>query len=230
MSESFPVGGVIDAHMHLMPDRLMTAIRESLSDTAGWSFDHPTDLDSMTEVLERAGVEQCIALPYAHRPGIAPDLNEWICEETADSEMAIPFATVHAADEDVGAIVEEAFSRGARGLKFQLPVQGFAADDPRLDPAYEVAAEWDYPVLFHAGTAPMFRGNPPSASNPSGRSSTRTRISGPVAHTWAPTNTRRSWIWSATARTFFLDTTFAMSSVADTYMDFNPSVIGDAAL
>jgi len=230
MSESFPVGGVIDAHMHLMPDRLMTAIRESLSDTAGWSFDHPTDLDSMTEVLERAGVEQCIALPYAHRPGIAPDLNEWICEETADSEMAIPFATVHAADEDVGAIVEEAFSRGARGLKFQLPVQGFAADDPRLDPAYEVAAEWDYPVLFHAGTAPMFRGNPAVGIEPF-RSFVDSYPDIRACGAHMGTYEHETFMDLVRDReNVFLDTTFAMSSVADTYMDFNPSVIGDAAL
>jgi len=124
MDNSFPVSSVIDAHTHLMPERLMTAIRGSLLDAAGWSFDHPTDLDSMTAVLERAGIERCFALPYAHRPGVAPELNEWICETTADSEIAVPFATVHAADEDVSKIVEAAFEHGARGLKFQLPVPG----------------------------------------------------------------------------------------------------------
>lgn len=31
-----PVDGVIDAHVHLMPDRLMTAIQKALNDAAGW--------------------------------------------------------------------------------------------------------------------------------------------------------------------------------------------------
>ncbi|WP_136718444.1 amidohydrolase family protein [Halorientalis salina] len=230
MSEGFPVSGVIDAHTHLMPDRLMTAIRESLSDAAGWSFDHPTDLDSMTAALERAGVERCFALPYAHRPGVAAELNEWICETTADSEMVVPFATVHAADEDVGGIVESAFEQGARGLKFQLPVQGFGADDPHLDPAYEVAAEWDCPVLFHAGTAPMFRDDP-AVGIERFRSfvDSYPEIRACGAH--MGTYEHEAFMDLARDReNVFLDTTFAMSAVAETYMDFDPSVIADDEL
>jgi len=230
MINNFPVSGVINAHTHLMPERLMTAIRGSLSDAAGWSFDHPTDLDSMTAALERAGVERCLALPYAHRPGVAAELNEWICETTADSETAVPFATVHAADEDVGEIVESAFEHGARGLKFQLPVQGFSADDPRLDPAYEVTTEWDCPVLFHAGTAPMFRDSP-AVGIERFRSfvDSYPEIRACGAH--MGTYEHEAFMDLARDReNVFLDTTFAMSAVAETYMDFDPSVITDAEL
>lgn len=69
MTNSFPVSSVIDAHTHLMPERLMTAIRGSLLDAAGWSFDHPTDLDSMIAVLERAGIERCFCAPVRTPPG-----------------------------------------------------------------------------------------------------------------------------------------------------------------
>lgn len=230
MSDNFPVSGVIDAHTHLMPERLMTAIRESLTDAVGWSFDHPTDLDSMTAALEQAGVERCFALPYAHRTGVSAELNEWICKTTADSEMVVPFATVHAADEDVDRIVESAFENGARGLKFQLPVQGFGADDPRLDPAYEVAAEWDRPVLFHAGTAPMFRDDP-AVGIERFRSfvDSYPEIRACGAH--MGTYEHEAFLDLARDReNVFLDTTFAMSAVAETYMDFDPSVIPNAEL
>lgn len=56
-------------------------------------------------------------LPYAHKPDIAADLNDWLLEEASNSEMCIPFATVHPAD-DVRAVVETAFKNGACGLKF----------------------------------------------------------------------------------------------------------------
>jgi hypothetical protein len=81
-----------------------------------------------------------VALPYAHRPGIAADLNDWVLDRAAESGMCVPFATVHG-DDDVRAVVEAAFDRGARGLTFQCPVQKCGPADPRLDPAFELAAE-----------------------------------------------------------------------------------------
>lgn len=226
----FPVDDVVDAHVHLMPDRLMDAIRGSLSDTAGWSFDHPTDLEGILSVLTDAGVQRFVALPYVARPGRAADLNRWVCDRAADSERVVPFATVHAEDDDVGGIVREAVDSGARGLKFQLPVQGFPADDPRLARAYDVAVDADIPVVFHAGTAPMFRDNPNVGvdrfqsfldSYPDVRSC--------VAHM----GTFEVEEFVAIAReydTVYLDTTFAMSAVATEYSDFDPASIPDETL
>ncbi|MHB9286465.1 amidohydrolase family protein [Halobacteriales archaeon Cl-PHB] len=230
MTPPFPVDGVVDAHVHLMPDRLMTAIREALGTEAGWSFAHPTDRDAMEEVLVDAGVEQYFALPYAHRPGIAEDLNAWVCEAAGDSSRAIPFGTVHAGDDDVGAIVQRAVDGGARGLKFQLPVQGFAADDPRLHPAYEVAAANDLPIVFHAGTAPMFRDDP-SVGIERFRSYLESfpEIRACAAH--MGTYEEGAFLdLAGTHDNVFLDTTFAMSSVATEFMDFDPASIPDDAL
>lgn len=230
MTDEFPIDGVVDAHTHLMPARLMGAIRDSLAGETGWSFDHPTALDAMADALERAGVDRFVALPYAHRPGMADELNAWICEQTADSDTAIPFATVHAADDGVEGIVSDAFARGARGLKFQLPVQGFAADDPRLDPAYEAAVNWDRPIVFHAGTAPMFRDDP-NVGIDRFRSFVESypEIRACAAH--MGTYEHEAFVDLARDHeNVFLDTTFAMSSVAEGYMDFDPSVIADATL
>jgi hypothetical protein len=149
----------IDGHTHLLPDRLMGAIRGALAEQAGWQFPHPTAREGMEAQFREAGVERYIALPYAHKPGMAADLNEWLLDRAADSEMAIPFATVHG-DDDVEKVVSEAFAAGARGLKFHCPVQKSGPADPRLDPAFELAAEYDRPILFHAGTAPLYEDSP----------------------------------------------------------------------
>ncbi len=226
----FPVDGVVDAHVHLMPDRLMRAIREALTDAAGWTFDHPTDRESMEATLAAAGVDRYVALPYAHRPGVAADLNAWVCERAAESERAIPFATVHAGDGDVGGIVERAVERGARGLKFQLPVQGFAADDPRLDPAYEVAASRDIPVLLHAGTAPMFEDDP-NVGVERFRSFLESFPELRVCAAHMGTYQVEAFLELARHNeSVFLDTTFAMSAVASEYMAFDPSSISDETL
>jgi len=226
----FPVDGVVDAHVHLMPERLMAAIREALGEAAGWTFGHPTDRDRMEAALTAAGVERYVALPYASRPGTAADLNEWVIEAAADSEMAVPFATVHAGDDDPGTVVADALDAGARGLKLQLPVQGFAADDPRLDPAYEAVAARDVPVLLHAGTAPMFEDSPHVGVE---RFESFLASYPDVRVCAAHMGTYEVDAFVELARdngNVFLDTTFAMSSVAETYMEFDPATVADETL
>ncbi|WP_435119302.1 amidohydrolase family protein [Halolamina sp. C58] len=230
MTIEFPVDSVVDAHVHLMPDRLMRAIRDALGDAAGWTFDHPTDLAAMTEILRAAGVEEFFALPYAHRPGMADELNEWVCETAATADHVVPFATVHAGDDDVGGIVERAVDAGARGLKFQLPVQGFAADDPRLEPAYEVAADHDLPLLVHAGTAPMFRDDP-NVGVDRFRSflDSYPNLRVCAAHMGAYDVDAFCELARANENVF-LDTTFTMSAVAEEYMVFDPDSVADETL
>ena len=218
--------GATDCHVHLMPGRLMTAIRGALNDAAGWEFPHPVDRAGIEAVLCAHGVERYIALPYAHKPGIASGLNEWVLDAAADSAMAVPFATVHG-DDEVGAVVREAFEAGARGLKFQCPVQECGPADPRLDPAFELAAEFDRPILFHAGTAPMFRDSPHVGVEPFREFvASYPDVRACCAH-------MGTFEWEAfveTARaneSVYLDTCFAMATVVGDYVDFDPAVIPD---
>lgn len=226
-SNGIPVDGGIDSHVHLMPDRLMAAIREALNDAAGWEFDHPTDREAIEAALREYGIERYVALPYAHKPGIAADLNGWLLEEASASEMCLPFATVHPAD-DVHAVVEAAFENGARGLKFQCPVQEVAPDDPRLDPAYELCAAYDRPVLHHAGNAPMFEASPHVGIERFRRFRERfPAVRACCAH--MGTFEHESFLELArTDENVYLDTSFAMATVVDRYVDFDPAAIDDA--
>lgn len=210
-----------------MPERLMAAIRDALTREAGWAFEHPTDRESIERQLRTAGVERYIALPYAHKPDVAMTLNEWVLEQCEGSSMAVPFATVHG-DDDVGHVVRTAFDAGARGLKFQCPVQGCGPTDPRLDPAFELAARYDRPILFHAGTAPMFRDSPHVGFDQfSSFVDSYPEVRACCAHMGAfETDEFVSLVRER--ETVFLDTTFAMSSVADRYMGFDPASIPDA--
>jgi hypothetical protein len=222
-----PFAPAVDAHVHLMPDRLMRAIRDALNEEAGWTFPHDADPDAVEATLRAAGVTRYVALPYAHRAGVARDLNRWQVGTAADREMCIPFATVHPED-DVGAVVREAFEAGARGLKFQCPVQEVAPDDERLAPAYELAVEYDRPVLFHAGTAPMFEDSPHVGFD---RFESFVASFPDVRACAAHMGTFEHEAFVDLARdepNVFLDTCFAMSTAVGDYVDFHPDRVDDA--
>ena len=222
-----PVAGAIDAHVHLMPERLMGAIREALNEVSGWEFDYSTDRESIETTLLEHGVGRYVALPYAHKPEIAADLNEWLLKEARNSEMCIPFATVHPGD-DVHEVVEAAFRNGARGLKFQCPVQEAAPDDPRLDPAYELCAEYDRPVLHHAGNAPTFENSPHVGIDRFRQFRQRfPEVRACCAHMGAFGYDAFLEIARADENVY-LDTSFAMATVVDRHIDFDPASIADA--
>jgi predicted TIM-barrel fold metal-dependent hydrolase len=217
----------IDPHTHLFPERLMSAIRDVLTDEAGWEFDHPVARSAIEAILADAGVETYVGLPYVHRPGMATELNSWLCEQAAASEMLVPFATVHPEDEDVAGIVRDAFEAGARGLKFHCPVQEVAPADPRIEPALSVAAEYDAPITYHGGTAPMFEDNDYVGADLFAElldSYPELRVC--CAHM----GTYETEAFLAFAREYdnaYLDTTFAMSTRAEQTMGFDPGSIPD---
>jgi predicted TIM-barrel fold metal-dependent hydrolase len=217
----------IDAHVHLFPERLFAAIRDALEADLGWDCRHHPDRPAGIEAtLRGAGVERFLALPYAHEPGVAERLNEWLLQAADRSTMAVPFATVHG-DDDVRRVVQQAFNRGARGLKFQCPVQGSAPNDPRLDPAFELAAEYDRPIIFHAGTAPNFADSPHvgyRAFSEFVDSYPEVRVC--CAHMGA----RDTDSFLALARAedqVFLDTSVAMSAAASDLLDHDPASVPD---
>lgn len=221
-----PFPPATDAHVHLMPNRLIRAIQGALNEQEGWEFSHPTDQEGIEETLQAAGVERYCALPYAHKPGIARELNEWILARAEESSLVVPFATVHG-DDDVRAVVREAFEAGARGLKFQCPVQRVGPADPRLAPAFELAADFDRPIVFHAGTAPMFEDSPHVGHD---QFETFLQSYPDVRASCAHMGT---FEWEAFVPLLeeydnaFLDTCFAMSTAVSQYMDFNPADIPD---
>ena len=225
-----PFAPAIDAHVHLFPERLAEAIQRALTAETGWEFPSPTDRGSMEATLAEAGVERYVALPYVHEPGGARSLNAWLAEQATDSGSVVPFATVHPDDDAVGDIVREAFEAGARGLKFHCPVQQCAPADPRIEPALEAAVEYDRPITYHGGTAPMYEDSPYVGAD---RFAEVVESYPELRVNCAHMGTYEVSAFVEMARehdTVYLDTTFAMSTEAERTMGFDPSTIADATL
>ena len=143
----------IDVHVHLHPERLARAISEVFM-RDGWSPLHAWDPAQVADSLAAHGVERFCFFSYAHKPGIARSLNEWIARTARGLPAGIPVGTVHAGDHDILAIADDALDEGLAGFKFHLSVQRFRADDARLMPFYERIAERGAFLVVHAGTMP----------------------------------------------------------------------------
>lgn len=140
--------------MHLFPRRLFAAIRRWF-DQVGWEIPYPYETDEVLAALDGFGVRECWALPYAHKAGVAAELNGYLADLQRAHPQVRGFFTVHPQDDDVGALARRAVDRlGLHGLKIHCEVQQVAVSDPRLDAAFEVIEAAGLPCVLHSGNAP----------------------------------------------------------------------------
>jgi hypothetical protein len=145
----------IDIHTHLHPERLSRAIRKWFAERSDWKLEYPTEPELVAGVLRDHGVERFVYFSYAHKAGIAREINAWLRATAWRVPDGIPLGTIHPDDPDVMEAVEEALvGYGFKGFKFHINVQRFFPDDPRVLPVYERLLALDRFLLIHVGSAP----------------------------------------------------------------------------
>lgn len=144
---------VVDAHVHLFPDRLFSAIWQWF-ERYGWPIRYRLHAPEVIRFLLDRGVRRIIGLHYAHKPGIARDMNRFVADLAVAEPRVTGLATVHPEDPAPERIVREAFLMGLAGLKLHCHVQCMPADDRALYPVYALCQEAGRPVVIHAGREP----------------------------------------------------------------------------
>jgi uncharacterized protein len=147
---------MIDIHTHLHPPRLFAAIRRWFAANSSWDVAaQPQEPAEVAAVLRKAGVERFVFCSYAHRPGMARELNAWLVQTARTlGGYGIPLATIHPDDPAYLNDLRTALDQGCAGLKLHEDVQKIACDDERLDPIYgELAARSRF-LLVHVGPIP----------------------------------------------------------------------------
>ncbi len=146
---------MIDVHTHLHPARLSAAIRRWFATNSAWVLEHPTEPHAVVRVLREQGVERFAFCSYAHKPGMARDLNAWLAATARElGPGALPLATVHLDDRDPAGDLRDAVRDGCVGLKVHESVQRLPLDDPRFGPVLSALAEREGFVLVHVGHIP----------------------------------------------------------------------------
>ncbi|MFP4476064.1 MAG: amidohydrolase family protein [Desulfatibacillaceae bacterium] len=152
-------GGIVDYHVHLFPERMFDAIWRAFVDHYDWRVIHQVYHDEAIRYLRGHGVSHIVYSNYAHRPGVAPGLNEWNLGIVDRYEDVYCFAAFHPDDPEAMAMARDVLQHPCvLGFKLQLLVQFISPDDERLFPLYELVMEHEKRILFHVGTGPI--GNP----------------------------------------------------------------------
>jgi len=146
----------IDIHTHLHPPKLFAAIRRWFAEHSEWDMaGAPTEPQAVADVLHAHGVRRFVFCSYAHKPGMASDLNAWLAQTSRDlGGYGLPLATVHPGDAGCLDDLRTALDDGCIGLKLHEDVQRLEVDDARLEPVFATLAERGAFALVHVGPIP----------------------------------------------------------------------------
>jgi hypothetical protein len=218
----------IDVHVHLHPPRLAEAIQRHFS-RDGWVETHSWEPRAVAATLRAHGVERFCFFSYAHKPGMARDLNRWVAETGADLPGGIPLGTLHPDDADVVEIAHEALDAlRLAGFKFHCSVQRFRVDDPRLFGVYERAEAEGRVFVLHAGTMP-YRDGFTGVAHVRALLARFPRLRVCVAHMGA-FEPEAFLALTETYEHVYVDTTMALAPIAARYVGAAPATITDAQL
>lgn len=145
---------VIDAHVHVFPGSIFSAVRKWF-DRHGWQIRYRMDTSKIFDFLLSHGISHIVALQYAHKPGIASQLNEYMAEKCREYDRRVTgMATVFPGEKNAETVLQKAFDAGLGGLKLHAHVQCFDMNAACMHPLYECCRKNGRPVVMHVGREP----------------------------------------------------------------------------
>ena len=144
---------VIDAHVHLFPDKLFASIWQWF-EKFGWPIRYRLGSPEVIEFLLLRGVSRIVGLHYAHRPGVARELNAYMAKICQRFPQLTAMATVYPGEENAHQILAEAFDMGLSGVKLHCHVQCFEMLGPAMHEIYMFCQQFNKPLIMHVGREP----------------------------------------------------------------------------
>ena len=212
-------------HTHLHPPRLFAAIRRWFAERSPWVLEHPTEPHEVARALREHGVEKFAFFSYAHKAGMARDLNAWLVATARDlGPGAVPLATVHLDDADPAGDVRDALRAGCAGLKVHENVQRFDLDDPRLAAVLDAVAEHEGFIMAHIGAIPWSQETHDGPARVARVLERHPTLRVVVAHFGAPDHLRYLELAAREPR-LFLDTTMAFAPESPMRVQIDPAAV-----
>ncbi len=145
---------VVDAHVHVFPAAVFASIRKWF-DRHAWHIRYQMATTQIFDHLLSRGVKHIIALQYAHKPGIAEQLNQYLLGKCQPYKNRVTgLATVFPGEDRAETILQAAFDAGLGGLKLHAHVQCFDMNSRAMNCLYECCRKNRRPIVMHVGREP----------------------------------------------------------------------------
>lgn len=148
---------IVDAHVHLFPDHLFASIWQWF-DHFGWPIRYKMTSHKAINFLLSRGIDHIVALHYAHKPGIARELNAYMADLCRSNSRITGLATVLPGEENAADILKEAFQLGLAGVKLHSHVQCVDLGSEAMHQIYKACTKYNKPLIIHAGREPKSPG------------------------------------------------------------------------
>ena len=151
---------IIDFHTHIFPDRIAKQAVAALAEESG-DYIPRTDgtLKGLLASMDAAGIAVSVVANIATKPSQMLPIFDF-CRQIA-GERIVPLISVHPDNpmDDVGRLFARAADAGIKGIKLHPMYQGFAIDDRKMYPIYQLIEHYGFFVVFHTGYDMAFPGN-----------------------------------------------------------------------
>jgi predicted TIM-barrel fold metal-dependent hydrolase len=149
--DNFP--RIVDAHVHLFPDAFFASVWQWF-DRFGWPIRYKISASEVIKFLLSKGIFHIVALQYAHKPGVARMLNDFMIDLCHRYPRITGMATVFPGEKHAADILADGFRNGLSGLKLHAHVQCFEMESDAMQEVYDVCAKFGKPLIMHVGREP----------------------------------------------------------------------------
>ena len=154
--KNVPVGlpPIIDTHVHIFPRNISAALHQWF-DMNAWPIRYRLTSSRIFEFLLARGIQHIVALQYAHKPGVAVYLNQYMAEKCQEYRNQVTgMATVFPGEDNAENILQQAFDEGLTGVKLHAHVQCFDMNAEYMNRLYECCRRNSKPIVMHVGREP----------------------------------------------------------------------------
>ncbi len=153
---------IIDAHVHIFPEKIAAAaVAATNRFYAGARSDQVNAPEEFTvypgtaaDLAARdaaAGIGRSVVFSTATAPRQVESINSFIAASCRERPSFIGVGTMHVDYPDFESEVKRIKALGLVGIKLHPDIQGFALDDPRLLPLYELMRGENLFLIAHTG-------------------------------------------------------------------------------
>lgn len=140
---------LIDSHVHIFPEKVASKATQKLTIPGVHHPHYDGTISGLLASMDQFGIEQSWALPVATSASQVESINNFV--EGIDTPRIVKFGAIHPDIDDAYETMSHFRERGFKGFKMHPDYQVVAPNDPRMEPIWRAAVDFNLIAYFHAG-------------------------------------------------------------------------------